>query len=321
MYTKDSEMWQVIVVAAVVLGAVVSSIQAQAPAGIAERIMALTRDSQWTLVSSTPMQFVTHHPQGMVKIGDTLFISSVEVKTRTRRFAQPVDGFDRDQGAGVGHVFKIDMKGALLADLQLGEGAIYHPGGMDYDGRYLWVPVSEYRPNSRAIIYRIDPQTMKATAVFRFGDHIGAIVHDIDGHSLHGASWGSRRFYRWPLNAAGDVTNAGDPRDTPGRSNPSHYIDYQDCKYAGGRRMLCTGIADVARGGGERPFTLGGIDLVDLGSGAPVHQVPIGLTTPTGVSVTRNPSFFEATDSGLRAYFVPEDDKATLYVYAIDLRR
>ena len=76
-------MWQVIVTATVVLGAVASSSQAQAPADIAERIMALTRDSQWTLVSSTPMQFVTHHPQGMVKIGDTLFVSSVEVKTRT----------------------------------------------------------------------------------------------------------------------------------------------------------------------------------------------------------------------------------------------
>ena len=93
-------MLQVIVTAAVVLGAVLASIGAQAPAGIADRVIALTRDSQWTLVSSTPMQFVTHHPQGMVKIGDTLFVSSVEVKTRTRRFPRPVDGFDRDQGAG-----------------------------------------------------------------------------------------------------------------------------------------------------------------------------------------------------------------------------
>ena len=82
-------MWQVIVAAAVVFvwGAVLSSTQAQTPAGIAERVMALTRDSQWTLASSTPMQFVTHHPQGMVKIGESLFVSSVEVTTPTRRFA------------------------------------------------------------------------------------------------------------------------------------------------------------------------------------------------------------------------------------------
>jgi len=310
-------MLQVIVTAAVVLGAVLASIGAQAPAGIADRVMALTRDSQWTLVSSTPMQFVTHHPQGMVKIGDTLFVSSVEVKTRTRRFPQPVDGFDRDQGAGVGHVFKIDLKGALLADVQLGEGAIYHPGGMDYDGRYIWVPVSEYRPDSRAIIYRIDPQTMKATPVFRFGDHIGAIVHDTDGHALHAASWGSRRFYRWPLDAAGDIINAGDTRDKSGRSNPAHYIDYQDCKYAGNQRMVCTGLSELRPRPDAPAFRLGGVELVDLRDGSPLHQVPVPLWTTSGLDLTHNPVWLEATATGLRGYFMPEDDKSTLYIYDV----
>ena len=32
---------------------------------------------------------------------------------------------------------------------------MYHPGGIDYDGRHIWVPVAEYRPNSRSIIYRV----------------------------------------------------------------------------------------------------------------------------------------------------------------------
>ena len=44
--------------------------------------------------------------------------------------------------------------------------------------------------------------------MFRFADHIGAIVHNIDGHTLHGVSWGSRRFHRWTLGSAGRVTNA-----------------------------------------------------------------------------------------------------------------
>ena len=91
------------------------------------------------------------------------------------------------------------MQGNLIADLRIGEGTIYHPGGIDYDGRHLWVPVAEYRPNSRSIIYRVDPVTMKAEEMFRFPDYIGAIVHDTDDHSLHGVSWGSRRFYRWTL--------------------------------------------------------------------------------------------------------------------------
>src|SRR6476646_12116025 len=125
---------------------------------IAERVMTLTRASTWTLVASLPIAFRTFHPQGMVKIGETLFVSSVEV-------------IDRDAGKGVGHLFKIDMAGNLLADLRLGEGAIYHPGGIDYDGHDIWVPVAEYRPDSRSIIYRVDPSTMTATEVFRAADH------------------------------------------------------------------------------------------------------------------------------------------------------
>jgi hypothetical protein len=103
------------------------------------------------------------------------------------------DGYDRDTGEGAGHLFKFDKTGKLLADLPLGEGAVYHPGGIDYDGRYIWVPVAEYRPNSSAIVYRVDPATMKATEVFRYRDHIGGIVHNTDDNTLNGVSWGSRR--------------------------------------------------------------------------------------------------------------------------------
>ena len=49
---------------------------------------------------------------------------------------------------------------------------------------------------------------MKATEVFRFADHIGGIVHNTDDNTLHGVSWGSRRFYRWTLDRDGKVTNA-----------------------------------------------------------------------------------------------------------------
>lgn len=103
---------------------------------LAERVMKLTRDSSWKPVASVPMTFTTFHPQGMVKIGDTFFVSSVEVRNRAG-------------GEGVGHLFKIDATGHLVADLRLGEGAIYHPGGIDYDGTAIWVPVAEYRPDSR----------------------------------------------------------------------------------------------------------------------------------------------------------------------------
>jgi hypothetical protein len=261
---------------------------------VAERVMTLTRSSTWTPVASIPIAFRTFHPQGMVKIGDTLFVSSVEV-------------IDREAGKGVGHLFKIDMAGHLLADLRLGEGAIYHPGGIDYDGTDIWVPVAEYRPDSRSIVYRVNPSAMKATEVFRAADHIGAIVHNTDDRTLHGVSWGSRRFYRWTLGGVAEGSTL----------NPSHYLDYQDCKYAGRQRMLCTGVTEIRQTPGAEPFRLGGIDLVDLGDGRPLHQAPVLLWTAGGLDMTHNPVWIEAGSTGLRAYFMPEDDRSTLYIYDV----
>jgi uncharacterized protein DUF6454 len=257
---------------------------------IAQRVTKLTRASLWTQVSAVPVGFRTYHPQGMVKIGNTIVFSSV----------------DR---AGTGHLFKMDLKGKLLADVTIGEGAIYHPGGIDYDGKFIWVPVAEYRPDSRAIIYRVDPATLKATEVFRVDDHIGAIVHNTDDETLHGVSWGSRRFYRWTM----------DGRSAARTLNPSHYIDYQDCKYAGARQMLCGGLTEMRQTPEATPFRLGGIDLIDLRDGRPVHQVPILLWTKSGLDMTHNPLWLEPSDRALRAYFMPEDDTSTLYIFEVEL--
>ena len=49
----------------------------------------------------------------------------------------------------------------------------------------------------------------------------------------------------------------------------------------------------------------------------PVHQVPIPLRTPDGVSMTQNPVFIEARGAGLRAYFMPEDGRSTIYIYDV----
>ena len=293
--------------------------QADVRSVVAERVMALTRDSSWKPVTSIAVEFPTHHPQGMVKIGDTFYVTSVEIKVPTTRFPKPVDGYDRDPGQGIGHLFKIDKTGKLLADLPLGEGTMYHPGGIDYDGTSIWVPVAEYRPGSRSIIYRVDPSRMQATEVFRFADHIGAIVHNTDDNTLHGVSWGSRRFYRWTLDKQGKVTNGDVPPEKLGSMNISHYVDYQDCKYVAGRRMLCSGVTEVRQRPDATPFRLGGLDLVDLSGGRPLHQVPVLLWTAGGLDMTHNPVWLEPTATGLRGYFMPEDNTSTIYVYDVDL--
>ncbi len=105
---------------------------------------------------------------------------------------------------------------------------------------------------------------MKAAEVFRYADHIGGIVHNTDDNSLHGVSWGSRSYYRWPLGPQGRVTNAGAPPERLRRQNPSFYIDYQDCKYLGRGEMLCAGLSTYQVGRGSTKFSLGGLELVDL---------------------------------------------------------
>jgi hypothetical protein len=293
----------------------VGTLAAAADEKVADRVQNLTRAAQWRPVASIPISFPTFHPQGMVKIGDVFFMSSVEIKVPTKRFPEPKDGFDRDIGEGVGHLFKIDARGNLTGDLTLGEGSIYHPGGIDYDGRSIWVPVAEYRPNSYSIIYRVDPHTMTATEVFRFKDHIGGIVHNTDDNTLHGVSWGSRRFYRWTLDGAGRVTNADAIPEQLRVINRAHYIDYQDCHYVGNRRMLCSGLNNYRSSVDDPVFRLGGFEIVDLKNDQAIYQVPIELWSPSGRPMTQNPFWVEATDSGLKAYFMPDDDTSTLFIY------
>lgn len=300
------------------------TVERAAAATLGDRVMALTRASAWRLVSSIPVKFASWHPQGMVKIGEIFFVSSVEVREPPKRYPAPVEGYDRTTGEGRAHLFRIAADGSLLDDVILGEGSMYHPGGIDFDGRWIWIPVAEYRPDSRAMVYRVDPRTLKATEVLRVADHIGAVVHDPDTQMLHGVSWGSRRFYRW--NLAGDSLAAVDAANAPERTaNASHYVDYQDCRYAGRRRMLCTGVAEIRQPLARSGFRLGGMDLVDLGDGRPLHQIPVLLWTETGLDMTHNPVWIEAADlsegPGLRAWFMPEDDRSTIYVYEVPTAR
>ncbi len=283
---------------------------AQVP--LAEKITKLRPDTPWKQVAAVKLQFPSFHPQGMVKIGDYFFMSSVEV-TRKRQ--------DNDGGEGIGHLFKFDATGKLITKITLGEGLIYHPGGIDFDGQFIWVPVAEYRPNSRSIIYKVDPKTMKALEMMRFEEHIGGIVHDTDANTLNAVSWGSRSFYQWTLNGKGTIINSAVSPDRMRVNNPSYYIDYQDCHYLGHHKMLCGGLRSYKTSPDGVAFRLGGLEIVNLVDNRPIHQVPLPLWSPTGAPMTNNPFWIEATREGICAYFIPDDDAAsTLFMYEADLK-
>lgn len=302
----------------IVMALVVAAIPKAATAaeeGLAEAFSKLSRSAKWEQRGAVAVGFPTHHPQGFAAVGDALVVSSVEILEPTTRFAQPEGGYDRTPGKGAGHLFKMDRSGRLLAQAKLGEGDVYHPGGIDYDGRWLWVPVGEYRPNSASILYRVDPATLAATEVMRVKDHIGGLVHDPAAGTLHGVSWGSRRLYTWKVDAEGRPSGPETPLEDSRTLNPSHYVDYQDCALVGAGRALCSGVTEYRPDPSRPKWTLGGLDLVDLATGRPLHQVPVLLWTESGEAMTRNPVLVEAMPGGLRALFMPEDDRSTLYTF------
>ena len=271
-------------------------------AELADRFRQLSGSSQWRLVESIPLQFPTHHPQGMTKVGDLYYLSSVEV-------------IDRSAGKGLGHLYEFDGTGKLLRQIALGEGAMYHPGGVDYDGRHIWAPVAEYRPDSRAIVYRIAPETLTPERIFEFGDHLGALAHDLHTSTLIGVSWGSRTYYRWSSDEGGAPVDAAKPH---AQQNGSHYIAYQDCQVIPGTGMALFSGLNGYQGPGEARLSLGGIDLVDLRDLRPVHQAPVPLWTERGQAMTQNPFYVELRTLGLRVRFIPEDNHSTMYVYEVE---
>lgn len=299
-------------------GGGMSSANAQpAPGVLSSRLKSFTGNTAWTKVGEVKLNFMAYHPQGMVRIGDLFYVSTVEIIQKPVKFPQPVDGYDRDVGIGKGHLLKFDATGKLLFDLPLGEGSVYHPGGMDFDGENLWIPVAEYRPDSQAFIYKVDPQTMQAIKVISYNDHIGGVSRNTDTNALHGVSWGSRRFYRFGLDASRSSSrDAAIPPTGLAQTNHEFYIDYQDNQYLGNNEMLLTGIKEYRVNPTDPVFPLGGIEIVNLNTGLAIHQLPVKLWSPvTGRVMTNNPTWFEITATGVRGYFIPDDDNVSMYIY------
>ncbi len=262
----------------------------------AESFRQVDRTTGWQLTRRTRLDFPTYHPQGFALVGDRIFMSAVEVTEPPVKYPSPRDGSDRSTGRGVGHLIVMTREGELVEDVRLGEGSVYHPGGIDYDGHDVWVPVAEYRPHSRSIVYRVDPSTLVATEAFRHADHVGGVVRDRRTGRVHGVSWGSRSLFTW----------RPDGRLVASAANPDHVLDYQDCAYSGAGTQLCSGITGLASPTGI-PYELGGLALTSLTDDRVLHEVPVPLFSAAGHVITRNPVALEQARGTLRMFAAPDD--------------
>jgi hypothetical protein len=256
---------------------------------VIETFLSLTRLTPWAASDDAlPLAFDAGHPQGMVRIGDVWWISTVDARER-RGWLLAADATD----------------GSLLDRIPVGDDVRFHPGGMDFDGTSLWLACSEYKPHSTAIVERFEPGggDRRAQVAFSVDDHVGAIVRLGPDGDLVGWTWGSRELLRWSVDG-GALGRA---------ENPDHFVDHQDGQWLEGDLVLCSGVGSLGLGGFA---LLRGSDLRVLRSVPFFHRSPV-----SGRSATQNPVFAEVVGDEVVVHLLPDDgDRAAIYGFSTPRR-
>jgi hypothetical protein len=243
----------------------------------------LTRTTRWA-ADGDPLLLRSdaHHPQGMVRIDRTWWISTV------------------DTARAKGWVLAVDADTGELVDRRaVGDDVRFHPGGMDFDGTALWLACAEYTPRSTATIARLDPRTDEPPeVVFAVDDHVGAVVRLGPLGDLVGWNWGSRRFLRWSATDGSELDRA---------RNPGHFVDHQDGQWLEQDLVLCGGVGVGVGGLG----VLRGDDLTMQREVPFFHRSPV-----TQRPATQNPIFAEGVDDDVVVHLLPDDgEQAAIYRY------
>ncbi len=251
-------------------------------------LVSIDRTHRWTLDGALQLGFDAGHPQGMVLLDGTWWITTV------------------DLGSSTGWLLAAGTDGALLGRWPCGDSERFHPGGTDAgaDGS-LWLAAAEYRPASTTDVYRQLPGD-PAEHRFRHPDHLGAIAPVGDG-SLVAWTWGSAELLR--LTADGEVLVR--------RRNPSHYVDHQDLHVLTTGHAVCTGVGRALERGGRK---LGGIGVLRLEDLAWVAELPFpGYSPVTGQVGTYNPMHLDVAAGRLQLHLLPDQDRAPIFTWSTPL--
>ncbi|KAK5992168.1 hypothetical protein PT974_05568 [Cladobotryum mycophilum] len=287
---------------------------------IIELFQNLGRSTIWKSIANISFEGDTFEPEGMVRLGnDRYVISCGEYTEPTQKYDHIMNGTDRSAGKGFAYLMVYNGKGERIADATVTkkDAEEYHNGGLDYDGKFIWGTIAQYRPNTTAYAYKANPRTLEPQTMLHYVDHLGGIVHDTRDNSITCLNWGSRNASTWNLeHTKVDCTGNASPKPNKVVRNPSYFADYQDCKWLGHSKFyhgnsvaLCSGVATLGT------YTLGGIALVDVATMIPLAEVPIMLESALGVRLTMNPMDVSVEDGKLRFYWLPDQHNSTLYIY------
>ena len=262
---------------------------------VTTKLLSTTDSSEWDFVDSLDLPFETDHPQGLLRIGeDRFFLSTV-------RFQKTDAGSPDLVTEGQGFLIEVRRNGSLVeekARIQLGAGLVYHPGGLATDGRFIYVPVSEYRADSMCHVYKVDAETFEvAGEPVSFPDHIGALSIDVERKRIFGMSWAARKIYVWNFDWQLLYMNL----------NPVQNVDYQDLEFVGGNTLACSGFSKFDVGGEQ--VEVGGIDLIDATTWLPFHRIMVTTRSHTGRLLCHNAFTHKLVYPDLYMAFVPDDDE------------
>ena len=215
-------------------------------------------------LGSNHLNFPTYHVQGLAVTEDFYFITSV------------------DKDSGRGRLFKVDRNTLfLIEEKELTKGALIHPGGIEMDETYLWIPNAEYDRDGPSEILAIDPHSLEVLITFSVDDHISLIASN-GTNRLYGTNWDTVNFYVWDWDG-NLIEIVANPTD----------MAYQDCEFSD-PYLICGG----TKNGGD----FGAIDYIDPETWNLVYRIEVG-TTILGHRLTREGlSLF-----GDEVFLLPED--------------
>ena len=268
------------------------------------------RSSNLSPARVVELPFKTYHVQGIAVTDDYYFLSAVDKK------------------GGNGWLWKIDrstLEVLYKVDLatKSSEGVpIIHPGGITYDGDFLWVPMAGYTREGPSIIYKINPDTMEILDKFQFDDHIGGIASNgVD--RLYLANWDTVHLYVCDMKG-----NVIETFINPGLAQEMGYVcAYQDLDYDVENDLL------IGSGDTRKPYAeidgykfgfpyfhgyadeFGICDWIDPKTGRVIKRIEIGFIG-YGLNRTRlGREGFEYYKE--KMYFAPEDDCTRIYMYEL----
>ncbi len=286
-----------------------------------EKLLKIPDFSRWELVDQVPVPEDVFHPQGMIKIQDKFYLTTVDKK--------------KDRGL----LFVFEQVGnelRTLSRMDITQGPRhrrYHPGGLDYfsSTEELWIPLAEYRARRPTTIVALKLSDMRLRVLGELRDHVGALICHEDLSLLRMTNWDTEGAYTVGVNS--DFTLEGSEKNWLYQAHLGYFhskiwgrygrFAYQDCKSLGRGYAIATGtrrgifwqhgVVDLIRFGSPQKESFSLIRRFEL----PPVRSPYDKSL-FAIPLSRNPMMLEPSVDGkkIRFYFMPHDGPgACLFIY------